>query len=946
MDMAVEAQQPKVPRYAWFDTVTMELVRTEEKLVEVIDQCIANGHYGIDVEATGLDNRVFEGKTKDQIAGIGLAPTTDAGYYVPCRHRKKLPDGSFDHETYVNIPLAVFRREFKRLAESDAIGVFHGGKYDHDMLQFEGSGDLGTWDRARKWEDTLLLAYLDDSRAKKRGLKTLSPKYLGLEMIELGELFHAMFGKDYKGPLDFSLLDPEWEPAIHYATSDVIITMRLYKYLHPRVHKPDDGMSQAFIYAIEKGCITATRWMRRNRIWIDQTVVRELIKVANKDCFDAFQEVYEAAGEILGRDITINYFKLLRGDYGKGSERFQFRADDVDVHIINQIDLAKEECKRLYPNPGKEEGSEYLPVYDISSNQQLGKLMLEMKVPGLRYTPTGMVMTSREEIDRITAEYGERFPFMKKVKRFRESRRALSNYLLPMQSDVDPHDGTGVINFNGQATDTGRFSTPTKSRVRVPGVLRLNLQALPATYDPDRPESMKRLRECIKPRPGGDIPRFIVAIDYSGVELRLVTNLSREPKWLAEFFRCGDCGKAFDQGDGTKTPEPPPAFCPLCGSDKIGDLHSLTGEQLFGKEARQQDGWKQKRQDAKRVNFGLCYGGGGNAVQTAIGCDKNEGNRIKRQFDKAYTGLKTWWDHQHKFGKKHGFVRTAFGRKYPVPDINLPRMDPQTGRKNSFFISKAKRNAVNGPIQGTSADVTKIAMALIYQEFKRRGWLDKARMIITMHDELVFEVDGDILEEFIEVTEKIMVANKPILKRQWPIPLTSDVEVGLSWTVPWDVTMCAAGKVRFVGNKKHKAKGKLPSGAVWEDMSSWPATLTPFFKKAGGGDQIAPTAKAETVEETPQTADTPEKPAPDSDDKAPKKGELSAGDVYVFRLIKPLLPETVVDLGKVIAKCKGGGTRILQIQTRSGRVLDGWSEDPVYVNDQKFYHLAQDRGLC
>ena len=293
---------------------------------------------------------------------------------------------------------------------------------------------------------------------------------------------------------------------------------------------------------------------------------------------------------------------------------------------------------------------------------------------------------------------------------------------------------------------------------------------------------MTRIRECVVAK--GD--RVMVAIDYSGVELRIATNLSGEPKWMSEYFRCADCNHGFEKGDGKTTPPPPPANCPTCGSDKIGDLHSLTALMLFGDQIKQdKKTFKAKRQIAKGTNFLLCYGGSGTAVQRTVGTDPDESERIVEVFKREYKVLQEWWSGQHRMGKRYGAVQTAFGRHYPVPDINLPRIDPETGRKNGQFISKARRNAVNGPVQGTSADITKLAMGLLYTEVKKRGWMDKVDMVITLHDELVFEVDKTVLREFLDVVPEIMAGNRFIIGCTWPVPLAVDVEIGRGWNAPY-----------------------------------------------------------------------------------------------------------------------------------------------------------------
>ena len=139
---------------------------------------------------------------------------------------------------------------------------------------------------------------------------------------------------------------------------------------------------------------------------------------------------------------------------------------------------------------------------------------------------------------------------------------------------------------------------------------------------------------------------------------------------------------------------------------------------------------------------------------------------------------------------------TAFGRRYPLPDI-----DHELGG----FRSKAERNAINGPVQGTSADITKISMGLVYKECKARGWLDKVHLLITMHDELDFEIDDDILAEAIDTFVGIMNRNAALLRLKWPVPLTSDVELGPNWTVPWGLN-----KIRKTGKWPTELQGLFP----------------------------------------------------------------------------------------------------------------------------------------
>lgn len=788
-----EADTVKVEPKPWMTSGEYFLERaTNESLPGIIDACIASGLYSLDIESTGLDNRVFDGETFAKIVGCCLSPDGKHGYYIPLRHRTNIE---------ANVKWSLFKSEMLRLVASPARAIFHHGKFDQEFLQFCGGDPIGEWDDPKKWEDTLILAYLKDTRSKQKGLKHLAKVDLGMEMIELEELFPE---NKRKGKLDFSELDPMWEPVTWYGASDAICTWNLYPKYSKEVLQPEDGgKGQGVIYAIEKLCVASTRWMERARILTDQDKAKELIRIGQREWFASLEEVYESSSLIVGRDIRPGYYRLMR-TASVGHEALVFNPEEVSPSYMERVEVARGMAHKLRLDPLKEKGKvatitkrvaslvtkgvtedvEFPVVYDVLSAQQLGALLRECKVPGLSVTEkSGQVATSQDDLEKVLEDAGDKFPFAKKIKRFREVSKALSTYLLPIIEDCHS-DGTIRAHFNAHTIDTGRFNAPS-GKLDMDGGTRLPIHGIPATYDPKRPECLGRIRECIIARPG----KVMVAIDFSGVELRIVTNLSGEPKWLREFFHCSGCDKMFAMPSAeSPIPVAPPAFCPDCGSDKIGDLHTLTGLSIYGEDAIKKPEWKQLRGNAKGCNFALCYGGGGNAVVLATGCDKNEGWRIKEQFDKTYTVLSGWWKQQAVYAKKHKYVVTAFGRRYPLPDI-----DHELGG----FRAKAERNAVNGPVQGTSADITKIAMGLVYKECKKRGWLDKVHMLITMHDELVFEIDRDILEVACDTFVQIMCRNDILMRLGWLVPLTSDVEMGHDWTVPWDL-------------KKIRKTGKCP----------------------------------------------------------------------------------------------------------------------------------------
>lgn len=1338
LEMMAENQSNSVKQKPWM-TSCQFILGTVANLDECIDACIASGRYALDLETSGLDSRVWTDptgvrRTIDHIAGCGLSPDGIRGYYFPLNHVKIEEDGQRSLRA-CNIPILIFSAAMKRLVAATEAGktiaTFHHGRFDQEFLQFNGTGEpWGEWDKPSTWEDTMIEVYLRNSRTRHKGLKDVSkapPEAkeesqtggpgLGMEMIELYELYgHDKEQDDFN--YDFTVLDPEEAQNVWYAGSDVICTHRLHPLLSPTVINNDtDGQNQANIYKFEKACVAATRWMERNRIHVEKSKVKELVELGQQEWFDSIMEVYAAAETLLGRDVMPGMYKALR-------DHFTASASDPAHLKDSQLERAAQLAITEYPDlMGRVQGrgnKSWPIIYDVNSPQQLGTMFDEMGVPGLKRTEKSkQIKTSKDELKRVIDEAGADFPFMDKIRKFREVSKALSSYLYPMLLDSDPTDDTMRINFRQEGTDTGRYSTPSKddARAKIPGWPQINLQSLPSSADPKRPACMNRLRECITVRPPapGRPKRYMVAIDFGGEELRLATNLSREPKWLSEFFHCSGCDRVFDKGDGNSTPLAPPARCPNCGSDKIGDLHTLTGLELYGKDSVSRPDWKSLRGHAKCVhpdtlictnqgvhrigllpsqegmflpqtgvvwtgdsweplaetfgggnkalfhlitrrgvltcsaehrvriadgsllsietglskgvllpehpvqkilknspwpilehpvfpgvpsmliptnaalayisgvvlgdgtkspsacsichgstdkfdkmgvsyadwqriltlacteagfdpapkkrriylgsrhvirylaalqvytlpenttngtrrlripdwilqagpqalypflgglfdtdgtvsakdknlsvttkdpvfaghiaaslqmlgidasfetcwnktyqrwyfrvkvfrqdsllfipymrhpgklerlkskgrqnkpqcgrrksnevllilnagtqqcvdlhvqstehlywangfishnstNFALLYGGGGAAVCKSTGVEKQEGWRIKNQFDKTYSRLKAWWDTVHRFAKQHGYVRTPFGRKYPVPDIKS---------EDGFFRSKAERNSVNGPVQGGGGDIIKIAMALIYKECKKRGWFDKCLLVITMHDELVFEIDADILKEAITVIVGIMTRNPFVLAQKWPIPLTTDVEIGLDWTVPWDLNAMKYKEVRFIGNKKIKDPTKCPEGYSWEELPSWPQELIPWFPEAGEDGVVAtetppvPSSAVESVE-VPSIVETAAQapvlpPSPVVEDRF---SHIPPGGCWTFKLAARLTPKTAGTLAEVIRYCRGKGTRVLKLQSRSGEDLTEWVDllgvTSIQVSPLEFDAVARSKGL-
>ncbi len=905
MQQFQELNRPNIHKKPWMEDVELCLASVED-LDTIAAECIESGHFGLDLESTGLDTRAYTTEsgqkvTYDKIVGFCVAPTTEKGWYIPVRHR----EGGADR----NVPVRLVKSMIEKIQAGGAKAVFHNAKFDHKLLNFDPVGQIGNWESQESWDDTMILAYLRDSRNKRKGLKFLAKSELDREMIELKELFPPEAVKANK--FDYSTLDPGWDPVVWYAAPDSINTLALYYALRDSVIQKDEfGWSQKTVYKLEKACLTATMWMEECEIYIDRDKLETLIRLGHHEWWECINDVYKDAQDILGRDIRPEWFREMSRIFDPDTVDPVF-TEVRDKAMASVIEPSLPPIRKEVPkvgNPKEKESIEFPHSYDVTNPPKLGLMMREMGVEGLVPTEkTGQVKTNRETLDTVIEEAGDKFPFMKKIKRLREVAKGLGSYLFAIYWDSSPDrapEGRVKASFDGFKVDTGRFATPAPKEKRKDffhGQCRWMVHGTPATYDKSKPACVRRIREVVAARPGWTL----FAIDYSGVELRIVSNLSGEKKWLDEFFHCSGCDRLFQKD------ERPPPFCPDCGSDKIGDIHSLTALNIFGEGIKNNPKeFKHKRNQSKGVNFGLCYGGGPSAVQRAVDTDWDESCRIKNKFDGTFRTLRKWWKSQHLLARKQKYVLTAFGRKYPVPDID---------HEYGSFRAKAERNSVNGPVQGTSADIMKLAMVLIYKLVKSKGWEDLLKMEITIHDELVFEIHNSIAEEAVDAIEKMMTQDT-VRNLNWVVPLKVDVEFGPDWTVPYNLTEMSYNK----------------GGGDWtpEFVSTFPNRYKQYLEHGG-----TPVEGVEGYE------DVEVKPPLNSGDPGSPKIEFTPNESreYTFKVKDSVMTsENAEKLAKVIKSCIGLGVDKVQIVDESGENL---LEGHLNTSFAKFLTLIEYEGI-
>ncbi|NLP18925.1 MAG: DNA polymerase I [Firmicutes bacterium] len=304
-------------------------------------------------------------------------------------------------------------------------------------------------------------------------------------------------------------------------------------------------------------------------------------------------------------------------------------------------------------------------------------------------------------------------PIVKLILEYRQLMKLKSTYIDGLISLVDTSTGKIHTTFNQTVTTTGRLSSTEP-----------NLQNIPI-----RLELGRRLRRAFIPNRPGDL---ILTADYSQIELRVLAHISQDPN-LLESFRQGQ------------------------------DIHSRTAAEVFGVPLK--DVTREMRNRAKAVNFGIVYGISDYGLSRDLDVSRREAGEYINNYFARYGGVKKYMDETIATAKERGFVTTLMERRRYLPDIKS---------RNYTLRSFAERTAINTPIQGTAADIIKVAMVKVFGQVKERD-LD-TRLLLQVHDELIFTVPEGELEEVKSLVRESMEGAASL-----DVPLRVDLKVGESW---------------------------------------------------------------------------------------------------------------------------------------------------------------------
>ena len=351
--------------------------------------------------------------------------------------------------------------------------------------------------------------------------------------------------------------------------------------------------------------------------------------------------------------------------------------------------------------------------FNLASPKQLGEVLFDI----LKIDPKAKKTKTGQYAtgEDVLAKLAAKHKIVDDILNFRELSKLKSTYVDALPAIVNSKTGRIHTSYAQAVAVTGRLSSTNP-----------NLQNIPI-----RSERGREVRKAFIPR---DPARILVSADYSQIELRVVAAISGDPNMC----------DAFKQGK---------------------DIHTATAAKVYG--IAEADVTKEQRYKAKSVNFGIIYGQGAFGLAENLGISRTEAKEIIDNYKKEFPNIQLYMDQQINKAKEQGFVETLMGRKRWLRDINS---------SNFTVRGFAERNAINSPIQGSAADMIKLAMIKIHREMKKQHW--ESKMILQVHDELVFDA---VESELPALKELILSCMTTAMELPNGVPVEAEIGQGKNW---------------------------------------------------------------------------------------------------------------------------------------------------------------------
>lgn len=380
------------------------------------------------------------------------------------------------------------------------------------------------------------------------------------------------------------------------------------------------------------------------------------------------------------------------------------------------IQFLKEYSKELEKDIKAAEESVYQQAgiaFNLASPKQLGEVLFDkMKLDDKAKKTKTGQYATGED---VLQKLSGKHPIVDNILVFRELSKLKSTYVDALPTMINSRTGRVHTNYNQSVAVTGRLSS-----------INPNLQNIPIRTDRGR-----EIRKAFVPREKGWV---LLSADYSQIELRIVAAISRDEAMISAF-------------------------------KENKDIHTATAARVYN--VAEADVTKDMRRAAKAVNFGIIYGQTAFGLAGSLGIGRTEAKEIIDNYFLQYPGIKQYMDDTINYARENGYVKTLKGRKRYLADINSA---------NQTVRGFAERNAINSPIQGTAAEMIKLAMIKVHHALKQTTL--QSRMILQVHDELVFDVPENEVEELKQLVVSCM---ESAMTLPYDVPVNAEAGVGLNW---------------------------------------------------------------------------------------------------------------------------------------------------------------------
>lgn len=619
---------------SWAVNSDFKTLHSVDEVVEMLDELRqqANKPLGegvlripaVDTETMGLHG---------SIVGASFSCSPDRAFYLP-----------FNHLGYAyNLPIDEVMPLLKKFLEEQPC-AYANASYDWQVFaDFDIDCNIG--------DDTLLMSYVYDVSQMSHGLKQQTKLRLGLEMIEISELFPKPVGrkKIANADIDFAKLNPDSDAVRIYACSDAACTLQLREWFAPKMKEFE------FIYDVERRLIKRMAKMEKTGFRVDKAALE--------------------------------------------AENEEYKAELV------------EDLENLFTMFGRR--------IEINSPKQLAAVLFnDLGLPVLETTKSGAPSTSSKVLQQLADDY----PVVAALINYKSKSKLQNAFLEKLPQDVGP-DGRIHTSFKQAGAKSGRICSQQPNLMQIPK------------------KGGSFIRKAFIPRDG----YYIFDIDYSQIEYRVFSSMAHEES-LMEAFTTGV------------------------------DFHSRTASMVFN--IPMEDVTDAKRKLGKIANFAILYGVTPYGLSKQMGISEGEAEQIMTRYFQSAPNIQAYVEHTKDEALRNGYIKTYFGRKRALPELQIPALR-----------EKALRKAVNTTIQGTAADILKIAMVRVDKMLNEKYADGKADLLVCVHDELVFEVSNDIpKEQFYEDVRACMEIQLPGF-----VPIKADAEWGPTW-----------GDLQAIGHSKNK----------------------------------------------------------------------------------------------------------------------------------------------